>query len=85
MDISNLSVSELKAMAYDQLVAIEQAQANLKVINETINNKNMQEQTPATGTDSVEVTVANQEAEPTGDEVELDPTETASHEPEPEV
>lgn len=37
MDISTISdMNELKAMAYDQIVVLEQAQANLKAINERI-------------------------------------------------
>jgi hypothetical protein len=33
MDISKLSLQELKALAYDHLVQIEQLQINLKQIN----------------------------------------------------
>lgn len=37
MDISKITdINELKAMAYDQIVMLEQAQANLKAINERI-------------------------------------------------
>jgi len=39
MDISKLSVSELKALAYDQISLMEQSQMNLKLINEEINKK----------------------------------------------
>jgi hypothetical protein len=36
MNIKEISISELKALAYDQLTLIEQAQNNLKIINQEI-------------------------------------------------
>ena len=36
MNIKEISTSELKALAYDQLTLIEQAQNNLKTINQEI-------------------------------------------------
>ncbi len=39
MDISKLSVTELKAAAYDLLATLEQAQKNLKVVNQAIVEK----------------------------------------------
>lgn len=39
-----MSVMELKAMAYDQMVALQQIQSNLQLINTTINNKLQQAQ-----------------------------------------
>ena len=35
-DLSGKSIEELKAMAYDQIVILNQAQTNLGVLNETI-------------------------------------------------
>lgn len=40
MDIKKLSIQELKAFAYDQLVLIEQGQANIKIINAEIAERN---------------------------------------------
>ncbi len=39
MDITNLSVVELKALAFDTLVVIENSQKNLQLINQEINKK----------------------------------------------
>lgn len=36
MSIENLSLTELKALAYDNIAIVEQAQNNLKLINERI-------------------------------------------------
>jgi hypothetical protein len=36
MDITKLSVVELKALAYDELVKVEQSQKNLVLINQQI-------------------------------------------------
>ena len=36
LDLTKLDVKELKALAYDQLVLIEQSQNNLKLINQEI-------------------------------------------------
>ena len=41
MDISTIAdITELKALAYDEIVRIEQAQQNLAVINGRINDLN---------------------------------------------
>ena len=37
MNIKEISISELKALAYDQLTLIEQAQNNLKIIKARLN------------------------------------------------
>lgn len=39
MDLSKLSLNELKVLAYDELVRIEQAQSNLRFINQEISKK----------------------------------------------
>lgn len=39
MDITNKSVVELKALAYDELAKIQQAQKNIEAINTTILKK----------------------------------------------
>lgn len=39
MDLSKLSLIELKALAYDQMVALQQIQSNLQLINTAIANK----------------------------------------------
>ena len=43
MEISNLSITELKALAYDQLVQLERIQANLRIINARIEELQKQE------------------------------------------
>lgn len=35
--LANLSVTELKSLAYDNLTRIQQAQSNLQILNEEIN------------------------------------------------
>jgi len=45
MDISKMSLNELKVLAYDQISLLEQAQVNLKAINEAIAKKNIAAQT----------------------------------------
>ena len=39
MDISQKTLVELKALAFDEISVIEQAQHNLKVINEEMNKR----------------------------------------------
>lgn len=39
MNLNEMSLTALKALAYDQLVQLEQVQGNLKVINQQIANK----------------------------------------------
>jgi hypothetical protein len=39
VDINSLTVDQLKVIAYDQLVLIEQSQANLKTVNAKIAEK----------------------------------------------
>lgn len=43
MDIKTLSLQELKAYAYDQMVALEQAQINLRAANEEIGKRLIEE------------------------------------------
>lgn len=43
MEISNLSITELKALAYDQIVQLERIQANLRIINARIEELQKQE------------------------------------------
>lgn len=47
-DISKLSVTELKALAYDVLVVMEQNQNNLKIINAEIQKRNQEKVTNET-------------------------------------
>ncbi len=44
LDITQMTVEQLKALAYDQLATIENAQNNLKVVNEEIVKKQSQPQ-----------------------------------------
>ena len=37
--LANLSVTELKSLAYDNLTRIQQAQSNLQILNQEINNR----------------------------------------------
>jgi len=37
MDIQDMKVEELKALAYDQIVILERTQNNLRVLNSRIN------------------------------------------------
>ena len=41
-ELKKLPVKELKAMAYDQLATLEQAQKNLQILNQLITEKNQQ-------------------------------------------
>lgn len=49
--LSEFSITELKAMSYDQLVAIERAQINLKTINEELSKR---QQLPAQKEEKIE-------------------------------
>lgn len=42
--LSDLTVVELKSLAYDELARIEQSQSNLRVLNQEINNRIQQAQ-----------------------------------------
>ena len=42
--LSDLTVVELKSLAYDELARIEQSQSNLRVLNQEINNRAQQTQ-----------------------------------------
>ena len=42
--LSDLTVVELKSLAYDELARIEQSQSNLRVLNQEINNRAQQAQ-----------------------------------------
>ena len=62
--LSDLTVIELKSLAYDELARVDQSQANLRILNQEISNRIQQSQqsqqgsfaTPVKrGTDSVSV------------------------------
>ena len=42
--LSDLTVVELKSLAYDELARIDQSQSNLRVLNQEINNRAQQSQ-----------------------------------------
>ena len=42
--LSDLTVVELKSLAYDELARIERSQSNLRVLNQEINNRAQQSQ-----------------------------------------
>jgi hypothetical protein len=42
--LSDLTVVELKSLAYDELARIEQAQSNIRVLNQEIGNRIQQAQ-----------------------------------------
>lgn len=42
--LSDLTVVELKSLAYDELARIEQSQSNLRILNQEINNRVQQSQ-----------------------------------------
>lgn len=46
MDLTIMSITELKAVAYDVLVQIEQQQNNLRLINQEIAKKSLPAPTP---------------------------------------
>ena len=46
--IKDFTIIELKAMAYDQLIIIEQAQVNIKLINTEIAERTKSEQAVST-------------------------------------
>lgn len=64
--LEDMTVIELKALAYDQAAQLEQAQRNLKVINQEIANKlkekNMDEEVVATPEVAEETPVAEEVA-----------------------
>ena len=37
--LANLTVVELKSLAYDNLIQIQQSQSNLQILNQEINNR----------------------------------------------
>lgn len=43
MDITKLSITEIKALAFDELVKLETAQANIKVCSEELKKRNQPE------------------------------------------
>lgn len=45
--LQSMSVTELKAAAFDQIVTVEQAQNNLKFINQELNKRFQQQSTPS--------------------------------------
>jgi phosphoribosyl-ATP pyrophosphohydrolase len=44
MDISNMTIEELKALCYDQIVLLNQAQANINVIQAELQKREATEQ-----------------------------------------
>lgn len=55
MDVSKINnITELKALAYDELIKVEAAQANLRVLNDRIAELQLQDTVPLkpTKTDS---------------------------------
>jgi hypothetical protein len=40
MDLTKLKIEQLKAMAYDQIVILEQTQRNIQVLNAEIQKRN---------------------------------------------
>ena len=44
MDIKTLTIEQLKSMVYDQLVTVETAQSNIKLLNQEIANRSKPEQ-----------------------------------------
>jgi len=65
MDIKTLPLKELKALAYDQLVQLEQFQTNLKIINAEIaeRNKTMSEEVSTEVTEEVTAETPAESAE----------------------
>lgn len=45
-NISNIGTTELKALAYDQMIQIELAQNNLRVINQELSRRTQQQVGP---------------------------------------
>ena len=45
--LANLSVIELKSLAYDNLTQVQTTQANLQILTQEINNRIQQQQQPA--------------------------------------
>lgn len=48
MDITKLSITELKSLAYDEMAKIQQAQNNLNIINAEISKKMVEPATEPT-------------------------------------
>ena len=44
MDLTNKTETELKALAYDQLVALEQTQNNIRVLNQELQKRQTKEE-----------------------------------------
>ena len=63
--LSDLTVVELKSLAYDELARVDQSQANLRILNQEISNRIQQSQqsqqgsftTPVNADSGTEVTV----------------------------
>jgi hypothetical protein len=45
--LANLSVIELKSLAYDNLTQVQTTQSNLQILTQEINNRIQQQQQPA--------------------------------------
>ena len=60
--LSDLTVIELKSLAYDELARVDQSQANLRILNQEISNRIQQSQqasftTPVNADSGTEITV----------------------------
>jgi hypothetical protein len=51
--LANLSVIELKSLAYDNLTQVQTTQANLQILTQEINNRIQQQQPAQPQTESV--------------------------------
>lgn len=44
MDIKNMSIEQLKALAYDEVLRLEQSKNNLQILNKRINDLEIEKQ-----------------------------------------
>ena len=80
MNINEMSLTELKALAYDSARVLEQASNNLRVINQTIEQKTLSE----TQMDEQEVVATPEVAETPVEETAEVVAESATEEVAPE-
>lgn len=57
--LSDFTVTELKSIAYDQLSIIDNAQANLRILNQEITNRIQQSQQSQSAADTTPVDQVN--------------------------
>ena len=55
MDLTALSLTELKSLAYEHVITLQQVQANLKTIEEQIKNRLEQNLAPEVQEEKVEI------------------------------